>query len=232
MEASHTVPNPNGVTSPTPLRSWKCYSSTKDITCHTFWNCILDGVLERLVYDGSLTDAERQSKDVQDILSDAWKDILIEHAETINNDAIDTQQSIVDYEIKKSKIMWAGAAILYLKKDYHKELTDRLRKMFKTAGVKLDITQPFQFQRDLDRCIAVAKTWQFELTKVQDNLNEMYGDKTVKPQLSYKSFNKTLIPMSKFVGGERLTAKNLSVYDYDTIYSEMIAEMDLRNQQK
>lgn len=204
-------------------KSWRCYSSTKDISCHLFWTTIVDGCLDRLVYDGELTKEEKESDEVKAILAAAWQDILIEHAETISDDSVYSGQQILEAEKKSALINAVSCAILYLQKQYHKELTDELRGKFRSSGVQLDISNPFQFQRDLQRCSAVAKSWQFELRKQQDVINErIERNGKNKSELTYKAFAKTLIPMGKFMGGKVLNARELMVYDYDLIYSEML----------
>ena len=210
-------------------QSWKCYSSTQEISCHIFWRTIIDGNLSRLIYDGGLTKEDRETDEIKAILAAAWQDILIEHAETISNDAVYSGQQVVGVEKRALIISWAASAILYLKKDYHKELNAELKRIFRSSGVQLDYSNPFQYQRDLERCSAVAKSWQFELTKQQDVISARYDNQNKKSELSYKAFAKTLIPMSKFMGGKILNARELMVYDYDLIYSQMIEQAESEN---
>lgn len=220
------IPTANGSKENLPTKSFKYYSSTKEISCHIFWTTIIDGVLSRLIYEGELTNEEKESEDVKVQLAAAWQDILIEHAETISDDCVFSGQQVLDAEKKTTLINWAASTILYLQKNYHEGLNVELKKKFRSSGVQLDISNPFQYHRDLERCTSVAKSWQFELSKQQDVINERYGDGKSKSELTYKSFAKTLVPMAKFMGGKVLNAHKLMVYDYDLIYSQMIEQAE------
>lgn len=227
--ATPIVQEPIGEPKSQSLPSFRLYSSTKDISCHLFWTTIIDGVLSRLIYEGELTKEQKESDAVKAQLAAAWQDILIEHAETINDDAVFSHQQIVDTEKKAAMINWVATAVLYLQKEYHKELTDELRKRFITSGVQLDIANPFQFQKDLDRCLAVSATWKFELTQQQNVINERFESSGKKGELTYKAFAKTLVPMAQFMGGKPLNARELTVYDYDLIYCDMVERASKEN---
>lgn len=225
-EATPIVPALIGTAKEKPLPSFQYYQSTRDISCHVFWTTITDGVLSRLIYEGDLSKEEKESDAVKVQLMEAWHNILIEHAETINDDAVFSHQQIADVEKKAALINWVAATVLYLQKDYHKGLTDELRKKFVASGIQLDIEKPFQFQRDLDRCLAVSNTWKFELTQQQNVINERYEGQGKKGELTYRAFAKTLVPMSKFMGIQ-YKAATLTVHEYDMIYCDMI-EQDVK----
>lgn len=209
----------------TSLDRLKLYTSTRDLTLHTFWTICIDGVLSRLIYEGNPTREELQSDELRHLLSQAWQSILIEHADTVNSEFLDSENERLRAEKEKVKIKAVATMVLVLRKNYFHDLNTRLKELFESSGVQLDYTEPFQYQRDLDRCLAVAQTWQFELTKIENQINKLYGDiekKKDNQPLSYKFFYKNMIRVATISGIGRIDPKAWSVMEYDVLYCELM----------
>lgn len=230
IKAIPIVPSQIGAKKEAALPSLKLCSSTAEITCYDFWSMIINGDLSKLIIS-EFDESQLVLPEVRVQLNERFLELQIESAETRCSNLMNDQATMLEYNCMVTELNAIGASILYLRTEYDKKLTDWLRDRFCTACVALDISRPFQFQRDLDRCIAVTQTWQFEMEKMVNILNEVYDpqkDKEQKGEITMQSFYSTLTHMEKF-RGISINPYEMSVMQYDTIYRQMV---DLINKNK
>lgn len=174
-----------------------------------------------LTIEGTPTDEE---------INAAWDSILMEYSEAIGGDGKKSKHMEYQANINISKAMWVSNAVLYLRKDYHHDLAMELKAKF--HGIKLDYEDRFQFYRDLDRCIAIAKTWQFEAERMYGQMKDIFqkkGEAVKAPTLDM--FLGTLEHLSSFKG-YYLNENELTVLRFCVIYNQMKASKeknDVRN---
>lgn len=196
---------------PQTTQSCELYSF-ETIILDLFWDVYLD-------FDKNKSKLIISGTSNEESLIEKWSEIQLKHAEFISDDAIRGEEKNFNIARLDAKIKWVFTAVLFLRKDFHKELASKLKSYFKGSGIKLDFSNPFQFQRDLDRCINLAKGWEFELNKMVSVINENKKKQSNKV-LSKKDLYSTLAPMSKFMGTQ-INPLKITLLEYDLNYKFM-----------
>ncbi len=171
-----------------PMPSNSLYRSIVELPLKLFISCLVTGDLTYLIKSGSPTNKE---------IDEAWDVITEEYATATGNHEHRLYISLMkELALLKCDYKLILTLIQVLREVYDKRLASELNKLL-TVNFKFDISNPVQYNHELDRCIKRSKDilLNIELKESQFKaIQEKFTTKQSKPTKEY--FHSILITLS------------------------------------
>jgi hypothetical protein len=198
---------------PKPTNLLSTYTSINDTPLDVFIDCLIDGKLERLIKTGNCE---------YEKLKNIFEDIFTEHCEKTN-----TQKFKEHFELTReagilhSQILIINTCISALSLCYNENLV----KVLKSIGFDYEFKEGSLIE-DLKSVLRIKKAYDIELEMLNAKMAKL-NENDFKITREY--FDKLLISLWKWKGGEIIRASQITVNEFDTLCNVYFEEIKLKN---
>lgn len=188
------------------------YQACNECPLDVFFDCLVDGKLERLVKFGKATQKE---------LAEAWEKIWFEYCDLTGNPEYRNMLTLIrDVSYLENKMLTIR---LCLQKIIHTPDEKCISILVKYGyRQKFDHSDPVKFYQDIQMVINQSKTIEIEILQKRKEIEKQKEVKHGKITAGY--FDQMLLTMSKYMG-YRLDRKILTVSEYALIVKMMEVEI-------